>query len=89
MKLSVHKQYLKDLKKAKLNQTNLTKLFIYVSMLLNNEDLPQEARDHQLKGELKDFREFHISGDLVVLYRVDNSVLQLVRIGTHNEIFKG
>jgi mRNA interferase YafQ len=89
MKLSVHKQYLKDLKKAKLNQTNLTKLFIYVSKLLNNESLPKEAIDHQLKGELKDFREFHISGDLVVLYRVDNNVLQLVRIGTHNEIFKG
>ncbi len=89
MKLSIHKQYLKDLKKAKLNQTNLTKLFIFVSLLLDNKDLPKEAKDHQLRGELKDFREFHISGDLVVLYRIDNDIVQLVRIGSHNEIFKG
>jgi len=51
--------------------------------------LPKEAKDHQLRGELKDFREFHISGDLVVLYRIDNDIVQLVRIGSYNEIFKG
>ncbi len=89
MKLSIHKQYLKDLKKAKLNHTNLTKLFIFFSLLLDNKDLPKEAKDHQLRGELKDFREFHISGDLVVLYRIDNDIVQLVRIGSHKEIFKG
>jgi len=89
MKLTLHKQYIKDLKKAKLNQTNLAKLFIYVSMILNRQELPKEAKDHQLKGELKDFREFHISGDLIVLYRIENNALQLLRIGSHNEIFKG
>ena len=89
MKLTLHKQYIKDLTKAKLNQTNLAKLFIYVSMILNRQELPKEAKDHQLKGELKDFREFHISGDLVVLYRIKNDTLQLLRIGSHNEIFKG
>jgi mRNA interferase YafQ len=89
MKLTLHKQYIKDLKKAKLNQTNLAKLFIYVSMILNRQELPKEAKDHQLKGELKDFREFHISVDLVVLYRIENNALQLLRIGSHNEIFKG
>jgi len=58
-------------------------------MILNRQELPKEAKDHQLKGELKDFREFHISGDLVVLYRIKNDTLQLLRIGSHNEIFKG
>ena len=77
MKLQVHKIFIKDLKKAKLNQTNLTKLFMYVSMLLNDDKLPKEAKDHQLKGELKDFREFHISGDVIVLYRIDGDYLQI------------
>jgi len=89
MKLQIHKTFIKDLKKAKLNQTNLAKLFMYVSLLLENKELPKEARDHQLKGELKDFREFHISGDLIVLYRIDRDYLQILRIGSHNEIFKG
>jgi len=89
MKLEIHKNFIKDLKKAKLNQTNLTKLFVYVSMILNDENLPKEAKDHQLSGKLKDFREFHISGDVIVLYRIDNEYLQILRIGSHNEIFKG
>jgi len=89
MKLQIHKNFVKDLKKAKLNQTNLTKLFLYITMILNGENLPKEAKDHQLKGELKDFREFHISGDVIVLYRLANNYLQILRIGSHNEIFKG
>ncbi len=46
--LSVHKIFKKDLKKAQLNPTNSAKLFLYISLLLNNEELPQEARDHFL-----------------------------------------
>ena len=46
--LSVHIIFKKDLKKAQLNPTNSAKLFLYISLLLNNEKLPQEARDHFL-----------------------------------------
>jgi len=49
--ISVHKNFTKDLKKAQLNPTNNTKLFLYISLLLNNEELPQEARDHFVTGE--------------------------------------
>ncbi len=43
--LSVHKIFTKDLNKAQLNPTNSAKLFLYISLLLNNEELPpQEAR---------------------------------------------
>ena len=50
-KLKVHKQFIKDLKKSNLNQTNTEKLFTYISLLLSGEDLPVEARDRNLKGE--------------------------------------
>ena len=46
--LSVHKIFTKDLNKAQLNPTNSAKLFLYISLLLNNEELPQEARNHFL-----------------------------------------
>ncbi len=64
------------------------KLFLYISLLLNNEELPQEARDHFLSGEWKDTKEFHISGDLLVIYMIDDNTLQLLRIGTHSQLFK-
>ncbi len=89
-KLKIHKQFIKDLKKSNLNQTNTEKLFTYISLLLAGKDLPVEARDHNLKGEWQDVREFHIAGDLLVIYRreEDSKEIQLLRVGTHSQLFK-
>jgi len=86
--VAIHKIFIKDLKKAKLNPTNSAKLFMYISLLLNNEELPNEAKDHNLIGDFKDVKEFHISGDLLVLYRINKDTLELLRIGTHSQLFK-
>lgn len=88
LNLSIHKLFTKDLKKANLNPTNSAKMYMYISLLLNNEELPIEAKDHSLLGEYKDTREFHISGDLLIIYRIENNNLQLIRIGTHSQLFK-
>ncbi len=88
--LKIHKQFLKDLKKAKLNPTNTEKLFLYVNLLINGKNLPQDAHDHNLLGEWSDTREFHISGDLLIIYRKDEDKkeIQLLRIGSHSQLFK-
>ena len=54
---------------------------------LKEEALPQEAKDHPLKGNYSDYRKFHISGDLLLIYRVEDGILKLVRIGSHSELF--
>jgi len=86
--IAIHKVFTKELKNAKLNPTNTAKLFMYISLLLNNDNLPNEALDHPLKGEYLDTREFHISGDLLVIYMVADNTLELIRIGTHSQLFK-
>ncbi len=86
--IAIHKNFTKDLKKAKLNPTNTAKLFLYISLLLNEDELPNEAKDHALAGNYKDTNEFHISGDLLVIYRIENSTLELLRIGTHSQLFR-
>ena len=86
--IAIHKLFSKELKNAKLNSTNSAKLFMYISLLLNDEELPYEARDHSLQGEYKDTREFHISGDLLIIYRTIDNTLELLRIGTHSQLFK-
>ena len=90
VKLTISKQFLKDLKKVKLNQTNAEKLFNYVSLLLHEKELPPEAKNHPLIGNWKDTMKFHISGDLIVIYRKDKKLkeIQLIRIGTHSQLFK-
>ncbi len=84
--LEVHEQFVKDIRKLKLKRKHLQKLFSYVSMLLSGESLPPEARDHQLSGKFEDVRDFHIGGDIVVLYRMTEDKIQLLRIGSHSQI---
>jgi len=60
----------------------------YLAILLKDGSLPPEAKDHKLVGNIQKFREFHISGDLLIIYSIENSILKLVRIGTHSQLFE-
>jgi len=48
--------------------------------------LPEEFDDHQLTGNLKNYRECHIKGDLLLVYQVQKTelILILVDVGTHS-----
>ncbi|MCX7759939.1 MAG: type II toxin-antitoxin system YafQ family toxin [Hydrogenothermaceae bacterium] len=89
-RIVVHKQFVKDLKKVDLNHNSFQKLLYCISLLSNGLSLPPEMRDHPLIGNFKGFREFHIAGDLLVIYRIDDlkKEVELVRIGTHSQLFK-
>ncbi|WP_333721574.1 type II toxin-antitoxin system YafQ family toxin [Campylobacter helveticus] len=50
--------------------------------------LPQSYKDHALKGDLKNFRECHIFGDLVIIYKRDDREVNYYRIGRHQDLFK-
>ena len=59
-----------------------------VSLLAEDKPLPEKNRDHGLAGEWDDFRECHLKPDLLLIYRKpDEEVLQLVRVGSHSELF--
>ena len=88
LKLFRTKTFLKDYKKAKLSDQHYSKYIQYLSLLLKEQVLPQEALDHALKGEYKSFREFHISGDMLIIYIIEDEYLKLVRIGTHSQLFE-
>ena len=87
-KLVRHKGFKKDFSKVRFSDDAYSKYIIYIGRLLSRESLPLEAKDHQLKGEWKDFREFHLSGDLLVIYRIEEDILELARIGTHSQLFE-
>ena len=88
LKLFRTKIFLKDYKKAKLSDQHYSKYIQYLSLLLKEQALPEEALDHALKGEYKNFREFHISGDMLIIYIIEDEYLKLVRIGTHSQLFE-
>ncbi len=61
---------------------------MYISLLLNGKKLPSESRDYYLIGEFKDTKEFHISGYLLIIHKIEDNTLELLRIGTHSQLFK-
>ena len=51
------------------------------------QTLSPNKRDHSLKGNLSGFRDCHVRGDVVLIYKIVNdNELRLVRIGSHSEL---
>ncbi|WP_410170264.1 type II toxin-antitoxin system YafQ family toxin [Aliarcobacter butzleri] len=77
----------KDYKK--LSQKNKNILKEVIIKLANNEILEEKYKDHKLIGDYLGCRECHIKPDLLLIYRIDNQVLELalVRIGNHSDLF--
>lgn len=88
MILSQAKSFIKDSKKLKMSDKHFTKFVQYLALLSDSKELPEEAKDHALKGEWTDFNEFHVSGDLLVIYQIEDDTVKLVRIGSHSQLFK-
>ena len=88
MTIKRHKFFKKDELKVKLTDVQYTKRLIYLTLILAGKPLPAEARDHELIGEYKGMREFHLGGDILLIYTVADDVLYLQRLGTHSQLFK-
>ncbi len=88
MKLFRAKTFKKDYQKLKMSDNQYAKYIKYLSLLLEGKALPREARDHNLIGNYSGFKEFHLGGDLLVIYYIENNIIRLTRIGTHSQIFK-
>jgi mRNA interferase YafQ len=59
-----------------------------VSALAEDRPLPPANRDHALTGEWKGYRECHLRPDLLLIYaKPDPETLDLVRLGSHSELF--
>lgn len=68
---------------------DLDKLINVLSLLSSGKSLPVQYRDHQLSGNLHDFRECHIEPDWLLMYQIyeDTLILSAVATGSHSELF--
>ena len=81
-------QYKKDLKKYKSQPEKLLKLIEVLRMLENEDPLPEKLKAHFLKGDLKGCMECHIESDfLLIWFDEENEIIELLRLGTHSELF--
>lgn len=87
-KLEREKSFIKDFHRTNLNDKEFGNFIKYISLLCEGKDLPKEARDHALKGQWLNFREFHIASDMLVIYKIYDESIKLIRLGTHTQLFK-
>ncbi len=80
-------QFRRDVKRVTKRGKDTSKLREVLMLLCNGEPLPEQYRDHPLKGEWKSYRDAHIEPDWLLLYRIVGNDLQLVRTGTHAALF--
>jgi len=61
-----------------------------IILLTQNEQLDEKYKDHKLTGNFKDLRECHVKPDLLLIYKINNDILELalVQVGNHNSLFK-
>ena len=79
----------RDAKLMQKRGKDMSKLVHILNLLSTGVQLPNENRDHQLTGNLKDFRECHIENDWLLMYRIieDKLVLSATATGTHSDLF--
>lgn len=79
----------KDTKLMKKRGKDISKLENILDMLANGVKLPSNCSDHQLTGNLKDFRECHIEPDWLLMYQYHDDILIITATGTgtHSDLF--
>lgn len=80
-------QFKKDYKRYRNNPKLIKALGDIVDMLANEQPIPLENRPHPLKGEYKGCMECHVGNDFLLIW-LNGDIIELVRLGSHSELFK-
>ena len=79
----------RDVRLMKKRGKDMDKLEAALLILAEGKALPAKNRDHQLSGNLAGFRECHIEGDWLLIYRIfkDKLIVSASGTGTHADLF--
>lgn len=80
----------KDAKLMQKRGKNMKKLVNVLDLLASDKTLPSKYKDHQLTGNLSDFRECHIEPDWLLIYQIfeNELILSATATGSHSDLFK-
>lgn len=88
-KLQPTTQYRKDLKKYKNNPKKLAALKEVLMMLIDDCPIPPEYLPHRLHGNYKGCMECHILSVFLLIWMDEkNNIIELIRLGSHSELFQ-
>ena len=89
LKVRYSAKFKKDFKLAQKRGMPMQELKSIIEKLAAGETLEAKHRDHALSGNYAMFRECHIRPDWLLIYRINDDVLELLahRTGTHSDLF--
>ncbi len=86
--LTLTSQFKKDLKRYKHKAEVIAKLERVLTLLANDDLIPEENRPHRLTGNYRGYMECHVESDtLLIWWDKEADIIKLVRFGSHSEIF--
>ena len=92
LKIEFTGQFRRDYKFAIKRGCDLNKLNKIISILCNEQSLPEIYQDHALinSKNYKGVRVCHIQPDWLLVYKISQNilVLRLIRTGTYSDLFK-
>jgi len=88
LKLKTTTRFEKDYRKALKSRKDVTRLKKVMAWIAGEQALPTELRDHKLIGTYQGRRECHLSGDWLLIYKLEDDTVIFERTGSHSELFK-
>lgn len=80
-------QFKRDVRKARKRGKDLSKLRRLLDILIQQAPMVAKHLDHPLRGSWIGYRELHIEPDWLLIYRIRDEELHLVRTGPHADLF--
>lgn len=81
-------QFKRDFKRIKKRDKDLSKLKDVVEKIASGKELESRYRNHILGGPYAGIRECHVEPDWLLLYKLSESEVVLIRTGTHADLFE-
>ena len=81
------RQFKKDVKLARKQGKDFSILKKVIEDLCGDRRLDEKYRDHNLKGNLRGFRECHLETDWRLIYENSETTITLRRMGSHAGLF--
>ena len=81
-------QFKRDVKLAEKRGKDMQKLRTLGLLLIEGTPLPEEYKDHPLKGNWKGCRDSHMEPDWLLIYKADDTNVWFIRTGTHADLFE-
>lgn len=58
-----------------------------IQLLIEKRNLPIKYRDHNLTDNWIDHRECHVRNDILLISKIEDNILFLIRFGSRSELF--